>query len=235
MILLVGLALAGDRASRDPCFQLTKKVPTGQRVESVSVERCTRAFVVLASSRARGRVGKCAGRGTASRRGASVKLMTQTQVVTAILAIRKRWRCHVRRWRQPRLKRSVDVVLVSALSSCAVSRGRLSVTRALDATWRASDRVGANSATGSALYTVNADPVDGLHLAPVASHWDVHRWTATCRAGSIASSWRGQVRDHLAKRGALREVLHHPLAGRQFDARGWVSRHYSTPRRYRQS
>ena len=71
----------------------------------------------------------------------------------------------------------------SALSSCAVS-GPSSVTRALTADWRASV-ASSLIRSGQALYIIGADPVSGLHLAPV-SHWDVH-------GGPRPSSWSYRV------------------------------------------
>ena len=81
----------------------------------------------------------------------------------------------------------------SALASCAIS-GPSSVTRALTAEWRgavASSLI----RTGQAVYLIDADPVDGLHLAPV-SHWDVHggprpsSWVYRCeRAGPSGTAW----------------------------------------------
>ena len=65
---------------------------------------------------------------------------------------------------------SCATLYASALSACAVS-GPPSITRALDATWRAS-MTASLIRNGQALYVIGADPVSGLHLAPV-SHWDV--------------------------------------------------------------
>ena len=82
----------------------------------------------------------------------------------------------------------------SALSACAVS-GPSTVTRALDASWRASVASGLVR-NGQAVWLINADPVDGLHLAPV-SHWDVHggperaTWLYRCQmAGPSTTAWR---------------------------------------------
>ena len=82
----------------------------------------------------------------------------------------------------------------SALSACAVS-GPSTITRALTAEWRgavASSLI----RTGQALYIIGADPVDGLHLAPV-SHWDTHggpersSWFYRCElAGPSTTAWR---------------------------------------------
>ena len=81
----------------------------------------------------------------------------------------------------------------SALSACELS-GPSSVTRALTADWRASV-ASALIRTGQALYIIGADPVDGLHLAPV-SHWDVHggprpsSWVYRCElAGPSGTAW----------------------------------------------
>ena len=81
----------------------------------------------------------------------------------------------------------------SALASCSIS-GPSSVTRALTAEWRASV-ASSLIRTGQALYIIGADPVDGLHLAPV-SHWDVHggpwpsSWIYRCeRAGPSGTAW----------------------------------------------
>ena len=77
----------------------------------------------------------------------------------------------------------------SALASCSISG-----PWALTAEWRgavASSLI----RTGQALYIIGADPVDGLHLAPV-SHWDVHggprpsSWVYRCeRAGPSGTAW----------------------------------------------
>ena len=87
-----------------------------------------------------------------------------------------------------------SVLYASALASCEVT-GPTSITRALDASWRASV---ASSLVrhGQALYIIGADPVDGLLLAPV-SHWDVHggpdeaSWFYRCElAGPSSTAWR---------------------------------------------
>ena len=81
----------------------------------------------------------------------------------------------------------------SALASCSIS-GPSSVTRALTADWR-----GAVASSlirnGQALYTIDADPVSGLTLAPVAS-WDVtggpwpSSWVYRCAlAGPSGTAW----------------------------------------------
>ena len=67
----------------------------------------------------------------------------------------------------------------SALAACAVS-GPASITRALDATWRASV-ASSLIRSGQAVYVIGADPVSGLSLAPVG-HWDVH-------GGPSPASW----------------------------------------------
>ena len=88
---------------------------------------------------------------------------------------------------------SCGTLYASALSSCELS-GPSSVTRALTADWRASV-ASALIRTGQALYIIGADPVDGLHLAPV-SHWDVHggprpsSWVYRCElAGPSETAW----------------------------------------------
>ena len=88
---------------------------------------------------------------------------------------------------------SCGTLYASALSSCELS-GPSSVTRALTADWRASV-ASALIRTGQALYIIGADPVDGLHLAPV-SHWDVHggprlsSWVYRCElAGPSGTAW----------------------------------------------
>ena len=73
---------------------------------------------------------------------------------------------------------SCATLYASALSACALS-GPSSITRALTADWRASV-ASSLVRTGQALYTIDADPVSGLTLAPVAS-WDV---TGSPRAAS---------------------------------------------------
>ena len=78
---------------------------------------------------------------------------------------------------------SCVTLYASALSACPVS-GPSSVTRALTADWLASV-ASALIRTGQALYIIGADPVDGLHLAPV-SHWDVH-------GGPRPSTWYYRV------------------------------------------
>ena len=82
----------------------------------------------------------------------------------------------------------------SALAACEVS-GPSVVTRALDATWRASMASGLVR-NGQALYLIDADPSAGLALAPV-SHWDVHggpdvaSWFYRCAlAGPSSTAWR---------------------------------------------
>ena len=81
----------------------------------------------------------------------------------------------------------------SALSACTVA-GPPSVTRALTADWRASV-ASSLIRSGQALYIIGADPVSGLHLAPV-SHWDVHggprpsSWYYRCElAGPSGTAW----------------------------------------------
>ena len=59
----------------------------------------------------------------------------------------------------------------SALASCTIT-GPSSVTRALDASWRASV-ASSLIRRGQALHVIGASPVDGLTLAPVG-HWDVY-------------------------------------------------------------
>ena len=89
---------------------------------------------------------------------------------------------------------SCATLYASALASCAVS-GPATITKALTASWRgavASELV----RHGQALYLIDADPVDGLRLAPV-SHWDVYggpdvaTWFYRCAmAGPSATAWR---------------------------------------------
>ena len=74
---------------------------------------------------------------------------------------------------------TVATLYASALSACAVS-GPSSVTRALDATWRAAT-ASELIRRGQCVYIIGADPVDGLSLAPAAS-WDVH-------GGALPASW----------------------------------------------
>ena len=87
-----------------------------------------------------------------------------------------------------------SVLYASALASCEVT-GPTSITRALDASWRASV---ASSLVrhGQALYLIDADPSAGLALAPV-SHWDVHggperaTWRYRCElSGPSTTAWR---------------------------------------------
>ena len=74
-------------------------------------------------------------------------------------------------------------MFAAALASCAVS-GPSSVVRAFDATWRAAT-ASELIRRGQCVYIIGADPVDGLHLAPV-SHWDVH-------GGPRPSTWYYRV------------------------------------------
>ena len=114
------------------------------------------------------------------------------QVVTAILASASGG--GVRPALATAALETVATLYASALSSCAVS-GPSSVTRALTAEWRAAV---ASSLVrhGQALFLIDADPVDGLHLAPV-SHWDIHggpdvaSWFYRCElAGPSSTAWR---------------------------------------------
>ena len=89
---------------------------------------------------------------------------------------------------------SCATLYASALSSCAM-RGPSVVTRALDASWRASV-ASSLIRTGQALYLVDADPSAGLALGPVSS-WDVHggpdvaSWIYRCAvAGPSTTAWR---------------------------------------------
>ena len=89
---------------------------------------------------------------------------------------------------------SCATLYASALSSCSIS-GPSSVVAALDATWRASV-ASSLIRTGQCVYVIGADPVDGLHLAPV-SHWDVRggpdvaSWFYRCElAGPSTTAWR---------------------------------------------
>ena len=94
---------------------------------------------------------------------------------------------------------SCAMLYASALSACAVS-GPPSITRALDATWRAS-MTASLIRNGQALYVIGADPVSGLHLAP-CSHWDV-------LGGADPSTWHYRCRAVGAKRD---RVGTHPAA-----------------------
>ena len=78
---------------------------------------------------------------------------------------------------------SCATLYASALSACTVL-GPPSITRALDATWRAS-MTASLIRNGQALYVIGADPVSGLHLAP-CSHWDV-------LGGADPSTWHYRV------------------------------------------
>ena len=89
---------------------------------------------------------------------------------------------------------TVATLYAAALSACEVS-GPSAVTRALDATWRASV---ASSLVrhGQALYLIDADPSAGLALKTV-SHWDVYggpdvaSWFYRCElAGPSTTAWR---------------------------------------------
>ena len=81
----------------------------------------------------------------------------------------------------------------SALASCSIS-GAPVVTRALDASWRASV-ASALIRHGQALYIIGADPVDGLSLSP-ASSFDVYGsadppWVyRVSRAGPSTTTWQ---------------------------------------------
>ena len=92
---------------------------------------------------------------------------------------------------------SCATLYASALSSCSIS-GPSSVVAALDATWRAS-MTASLIRNGQALYIIGADPVDGLHLAPV-SHWDVFggprpsSWIYRCSlSGPSGTAWETRV------------------------------------------
>ena len=82
----------------------------------------------------------------------------------------------------------------AALSSCEIT-GPSTVTRALDASWRAS--VASELVRhGQTVYLIDADPARGLALQPV-SRWDTYggadpsSWSYRVeRAGPSASSWR---------------------------------------------
>ena len=81
----------------------------------------------------------------------------------------------------------------SALSACAVS-GPSVVAGAFDATWR-SAVASSLIRTGQCVYIIGADPVAGLHLAPVG-HWDVHggprpsSWIYRCElSGPSGTAW----------------------------------------------
>ena len=74
---------------------------------------------------------------------------------------------------------SCAALYASALASCSIS-GPSSVIRALDASWRASV-ASSLIRRGQALFTIGADPVSGLTLAPAAS-WDVY-------GGAAPASW----------------------------------------------
>ena len=85
----------------------------------------------------------------------------------------------------------------SSLASCEIS-GPSVVTRALDATWRAAT-ASELIRRGQCVYIIGADPVDGLHLAPV-SHWDVTGgpWPSSWvyrveRAGPSGTAWETRV------------------------------------------
>ena len=99
----------------------------------------------------------------------------------------------VRRWRQPRLKRSRRCTPVRCRR--VRCRGRPSVVRALTAEWRGAV-ASALIRHGQALYLIDADPSAGLALPPV-SHWDVHggperaSWFYRCElSGPSTTAWR---------------------------------------------
>ena len=66
---------------------------------------------------------------------------------------------------------SCAALFAGALASCSIS-GPSSVTRAIDASWRASV-ASSLIRRGQTLFTIGADPSTGLSLTPAAS-WDVH-------------------------------------------------------------
>ena len=88
---------------------------------------------------------------------------------------------------------SAASLYAGALSACEIA-GPSSVTRALDASWRASV-ASSLIRSGQALYIVGADPVSGLALEPVG-HWDVYggprpeSWVYRVeRAGPSGTAW----------------------------------------------
>ena len=129
---------------------------------------------------ARGGVSVSALAVAASRRGASQLLHRSGRDRDS--AIRERWQCAYRVV-DSRAVETVATLYSSALSSCEIS-GPSSVTRALDATWRAAT-ASELIRRGQCVYIIGADPVDGLHLA--RSHWDV------IRGGPRPSSWYYRV------------------------------------------
>ena len=88
---------------------------------------------------------------------------------------------------------SAATLYAAALASCLI-RGPSVVTRALDASWRASV-ASALIRHGQALYIIGADPVDGLSLSP-ASSFDVYGsadppWVyRVSRAGPSTTTWQ---------------------------------------------
>ena len=88
---------------------------------------------------------------------------------------------------------SAATLYASAMASCSIS-GPSVVTRALDASWRASV-ASSLIRTGQALYIIGADPAAGLALEPAAS-WDVYggprpeTWYYRCeRSGPSGTAW----------------------------------------------
>ena len=175
-LVLYAAWLYQSGAQRRNVFPTDQEGPPINVSPRVSVERCTRALGELARP-AGGR--ECDLMRWPPWQSAPVEDRSSLtdQVITAILTAATGGGA------RPALAtaalESCATLYASALSACAVS-GPSSITRALTADWRASV-ASALIRTGQALYIIGADPVDGLHLAPV-SHWDVH-------GGPRPSSW----------------------------------------------
>ena len=89
---------------------------------------------------------------------------------------------------------SAASLYAGALSACEIA-GPSSVTRALDASWRAAV-ASSLIRTGQCVYRIGASPERGLALEPV-SHWDVmggprvSSWSYRCElVGPTATTWR---------------------------------------------
>ena len=186
--LAVGLVMASQRAAAIRVSDRQRRTPD-KCVEIVFVERRARFAESVAST---------AGRGVSVMRwpwqSAPVEHRSSLtdQIVTALLTAATGGGA------RPALATSAletaATLYGSALASCKIS-GPSVVTRALDATWRAAT-ASELIRRGQCVYIIGADPVDGLHLAPV-SHWDVtggpwpSSWVYRCeRAGPSGTAWK---------------------------------------------
>ena len=166
--------------------------------------------------------------GTSHRR-TSVKLLTQTQVVTAILQSASGGGVRTA-LATGALETCSDAVCVSALASCAVS-GPKSITRALDASWRASVAAALGQRNGQcALSSLTRTRSAG---SGACAGLVIGMCTAGRDRGELVLSLRA-VWAIRRPPGSTRSVsggcTPSPLAGRQCFGRGRVSVRYSTRR-----